>query len=259
MPNALYQSFPTEEEARRIFSSERAKGNTRIVDSNHQHAHSTPHNSFHGNENQSSRSSNIYHSHTESSIIINPRNAPHPPRIYVKAHSSKTSTSLHSINPSPSPLSRSASEPSPSIRRFEIIDALFKKDSPVIGVEARVTSDSGIQSSTPRTEPMSLGSPRFKSPSSPHQRAVVKTPPWLASYPKAVGSPLQPLSPLSGVDLPLNHFRMYEEESSQRNRHTTSKTCSQPLVHNSYGHDVDPRSPLLDKAGAKTPQLSSAQ
>ena len=106
---------------------------------------------------------------------------------------------------------------------------------------------------------MSLGSPRYKSPSTPHQRAVVKTPPWLASYPKAVGSPLQPLSPLSGVDLPLNHFRMYEEESSQGNRHITSKTYSQPLAHNSYGPDVDPRSPLLDKAGAKIPQLPSAQ
>jgi len=266
VPNALHQSFPTEEEARQIFYRETIKGNTRIVDSNDQHAYPSPRNSFHRIENESSRSTNIRRSHTESSIIINPRGSPHPPRTYTKAHSSETS-SAHGIDPSGSrasrvsPISRSASEPSPSIRRFEIIDALFKKGSPVIGVEARATSSAGAQSSTPITDPTSLGSPWLKSPPSPHQHAVVKTPSWLASYPKAVESPIQPLSPLSSVDLPLNHFRIEEsyEESSKGNRHTMSESYSQPLVHNSYGHDVDPRSPLLDKTGAQTPQLSSAR
>ena len=263
VPNALHQSFPTEEEARQIFYRETVKGNTRIVDSNDQHAYSSPRNSFHRVENGSSRSTNIRRSHTESSIIINPRSSPHSPRTYAKAHSSETS-SAHGINPSGSrlsPISRSASEPSPSIRRFEIIDALFKKGSPVIGVEARATSSSGAQSSTPITDHTNLGSPWLKSPPSPHQHAVVKTPSWLASYPKAVESPLQPLSPLSSVDLPLNHFRIEEsyKESSKGNRHTMYETYSQPLVRNSYGHDVDPRSPLLNKASAQTPQPSSAR
>lgn len=258
VPNALHQSFPTEEEARRIFSRETAKGNTKIVDSNDQHGYSSPRNSFHRDGNESSRNTNISRSHTESSIIINPRSSPHPPRTYARVHSSETS-STRGINPSLSPISRSASEPSPSIRRFEIIDALFKQGSPVIGVEARAMSSSNAQSSTSITDPMSLGSPWLKRPSSPHQRAVVKTPSWLASYPKAVESPSQLLSPLSSVDLPLNHFKSggsYKEESFQGNRHSISETYSQPLVRNSYGHDVDPRSPLLD---AKTPRISPAK
>jgi len=270
VPNALHQSFPTEEEARQVFSRERAKGNTKIVDSNHQHAYPSPRNSFHRAENESPRSINIWRSHTESSIIINPRGSPHPPRTYTNAHSSGTSSSSsssHGINPSlalsrVSPVSRSASEPSPSIRRFEIIDDLFKKGSPVIGVEARTTSSSRAQSSTPITDPKSLGSPRLKSPPSPHQRAIVKTPSWLASYPKAVESPLQPLSPLSSVDLPLNHFRIEEsceEESSEGHRRSMSEIYTRPLVRNPYGHDVDPRSPLLAKAGAQTPRLPSAR
>ncbi|KIM40109.1 hypothetical protein M413DRAFT_170736 [Hebeloma cylindrosporum] len=263
VPNALHQSFPTEAEARRIFSKERAKGNTKIVDSNEQLAYSTPrNNSFHENENESSKNINIGHSHTESSIIITPgSSSPRPPRTYAKAHSSENFTSYtHGINPSPSPISRSASEPSPSIRRFEIIDSLFNKGSPVIGVEARATSSSGAQSSTPITDPTSLGSPWLKGPSSPRQRAVVKTPSWLASYPKALESPSQPLSPLSSVDLPLNHFRVkesYEEESCQGNTNITSETYLRPLVRNSYGHDVDPRSPLPDNAGAQALRLSS--
>jgi hypothetical protein len=264
VPNALHQSFPTEEEARQIFYREMVKGNTRIVDSNDQHAYPSPRNSFHRVENGSSRSTNSRRSHTESSIIINPRGSPHPPRTYSKTHSSETSSSAHGINRSlspVSPISRSASEPSPSIRRFEIIDALFKKGSPVIGVEARATSSSGAQSSTPITNPTSLGSPWLKSPPSRHQHAVVKTPSWLASYPKAVESPLQPLSPLSSVDLPLNHFRIEESygESSKGNRYPMPETYSQPLVRNPYGHDVDPRSPLLNKASPQTAQLSSAR
>jgi len=235
------------------------------VDSNHQRAYSTPPNSPHRNE-SFSRSTNIYRSHTESSIIINPQSSPRPPQTYVQTHSTNNPTpSTQGVLPSPShplsPMPSSTFERSPSIRRFEIIDALFNKGSPNIGVEAQASSSSA-QLSTPMRHTTSLGSPRLNSPPSPHPRAVVKTPSWLASYPKAVESPLQPLSPLSSVDLPLHHFMFeesYEVKSSPRKRHITSASYSQSSVRNSCGHDVDPRSPLLDNTGGKIPELSSVK
>ncbi|KAF8161115.1 hypothetical protein B0H34DRAFT_673144 [Crassisporium funariophilum] len=215
--DALHQSFSTEEEAKRVFAQEMSKGTTKIV------------------VEEGKASSNIRSSHRRNSSSSDSTGAASTPyaRIFKnerqpavpQTHLSSWPTSgrrsprepsrpeLVSAN-APPPISRTSSEPSPSSqRRLEIINDVFKKRTPIVGVDTRASSLEHGQVSTSTTEDTGLSSRRANTPSQ-YPRAIVKTPSWLASYPSSSsgsssssreGSP-QILSPLNSVGLPLNSF-----------------------------------------------------
>ncbi|KAF8973248.1 hypothetical protein BDZ97DRAFT_2070335 [Flammula alnicola] len=264
VPDALHQSFPTEEEATLIFAQEKARGNTRIVTGAQEKP--SPRKAYVSSPAYFDSGSASPGS-TESSIIIKSPHLMKSKNVYSSGRSARPPQNfVQSAPQSPSAISRSASEPSSSMRRFEIINALFHKESAAVGVKARASLNQHAQASTPTSDPTSLRSPRRKEASrSPH--AIVKTPSWLTSYPKASPPSSQPLSPLNNADLSLNSFKdsLCEKTPLAADMASVLETPSMsessiylspsvhPPNHITYEHNVDPRSPIINQP--KMPEL----
>lgn len=233
-----------------MFAEEQAKGNTRIVREN-ETKQSSPRKAY----NRPTRSnpgsaSALPRSPTESSIIVYPKyQYEEPSRIF--------ETPVRPVySQAPSVISRSASEPSSKMRRFEIIDSFFSKESP--------SSNRLTQVSTPTST--SLRSVRIQDNS---PEIIVKTPPWVSSYPKASQEP-QILSPLDNPSLSLRSFkegschatpvqsiRRLHKAGELRSPTTTSESSIyvsrtiQPTTAPVYKEDVDPRSPIINASQAE--------
>jgi len=298
VPNALHQSFTTREEATRVFAEEHAKGNTKIVDPD-----ALP------SVRQRARSASSASPVPSYSITSTPRaHFSSDPGTRSDSHTSNFSR-RHIVIPSQTPssvcsgsLARSSSEPSPeSLRRLQAIQAALHENSNTGGIQSRTTpqvpksttwvststreSSQGLQSVS-TASPRMLGGwtssePNFPPSSWTPSRAIVKTPSWLAPYPRAQSSAPKPdeaLSPLSSVDLKLNSFSVNCSQSPVKvSKHSTPKQ-SQPgssLAANrtpsSVGYstiylgspvasphrvsrDIDPRSPILNQS--QVPELA---
>lgn len=162
-----------------------------------------------------------------------------------------------------SPVARSPSQLQSSQRRFEIIDALFKKEPDSPGVEAWASRSPAA--SSPTKSMASFGSPRTGVTQSPE--VIVKTPSWLNSYPKAREAKPKPLSPLSRDDLPLNSFSALpltpsaEPSSPVRSPRSSSGSSAgdtsmyiSPRSPPEKVTLVDPRSPIRSKS--QVPELA---
>lgn len=171
VPEAVHQSFSSEEEARCVFALAFSKGHTRIVgDRNQPQTPKTPMFS-------SGSTNNSYSNGSFSTTSSTP--------------SAKTlSTCLFPCQHRPQ--ANSAHESPDSRKSFKPDNNKKKPTEPV---------PEDTQVSTPHSDPTGLP-PNLKRVSR-RPRAIVKTPSWLASYPK---SP-HPLSPLDGEYLSLNNFR----------------------------------------------------
>jgi hypothetical protein len=312
VPNALHQSFTTREEATRVFAEEHAKGNTRIVDPD-----ALP------SVRQRARSTSSASPVTSYSITSTPRTQfSSDPGTRSDSHTSNFSR-RHIVIPSQTPssvcsdpLARSSSEPSPeSLRRLQAMQAALHEDSNTVGIQSRPTtpqvpkftsswgaSSTRVSTSTRESsqglQSVSTASPRLyggwkssESNSPPSSwtpsRAVVKTPSWLAPYPRAQSSASKPdeaLSPLSSVDLKLNSFSAKDHHCSQSpvkfskltpkqsqpgsslaaNRtpnqepssvgYSTIYLGSPVASQHRVSHDIDPRSPILNQS--QVPELA---
>ncbi|KAF8200790.1 hypothetical protein BJ912DRAFT_582106 [Pholiota molesta] len=202
---ASHQSFTSEAEARRMFAEEQAKGNTRIIRED-ETKQSSPRKAYnkptHSNPGSTSA---LPRSPTESSIVVYPEYQYGEP-------------------------SRRFETP---MRRFEIIDSFFNKESP--------SSNRHTQVSTPTSTSMRSVRIQDNSP-----EIIVKTPPWVSSYPKALKES-QVLSPLDNPSL--LSLRSFKEGS----RHGTPVQSIQRL-HNA---DVDPRSPIINASQAELMSMNS--
>ncbi|KDR75872.1 hypothetical protein GALMADRAFT_140460 [Galerina marginata CBS 339.88] len=287
IPDALHQSFPTEEQARRVFAQEMLKGNTRVVGANERVSPRQPvvRNSIFPNGGTASPGM--------SSIVLNGHHLPQ--NLNSPNHSGRLTTANSnypsSTAPSPirvnsqRPISRTSSEPSSRSRRYEIIDALFKDEPDGVGVEARA-SINHAQASTPTTNVTGLYSPSTETQLDMSREVIVKTPTWLTSYPQRKARQLesQPLSPLDSIDMPLNAFISdYVSERPAVAKRASMDTVSHPGLspipmcltkstkeefvgessisaspHQNaeivYKHDVDPRSPIMNKT--QVPELA---
>ena len=211
--DAVHQSFPSEEEARRVFALAFSRGHTRIVGDRpsnaNQHRSPQPPPTF----SSGSASSNSYSnesfsamSSTSSTKIISTYLS--PPQHRPQANSAhEFSNSKKSFKPESSsnlrPISYILSEPAHISSHHTTSDRPYnntKKPTEIVPIETRVLKED-TRVSTPEPDPTGL-SPSLKRPSR-RPCAIVKTPSWLPSYPK---SP-QPLSPLDHEYLSLNNFR----------------------------------------------------
>ncbi|KAF8805839.1 hypothetical protein BYT27DRAFT_7191972 [Phlegmacium glaucopus] len=190
--DAVHQSFRSEEEARRVFSLAFSKGDTRIVQvgdrcngaTSATSARSTP---------SGGTSNNSYPNGSFSTVSSIPTKTLSP---------NSTKSFKPGSSPDLRPVSYNLLEPVHNSTHPTTSDRLCnnnKKSTEIVPVETRVFKDTRIL--TPQSDPTGL-SPSLKQPSR-RPRAIVKTPSWLASYPK---SP-QPLSPLDSEYLSLNNFR----------------------------------------------------
>ncbi|PPQ67277.1 hypothetical protein CVT25_005861 [Psilocybe cyanescens] len=264
---AIYQSFPSEEEARRLFAQEMLKGTTKVIrdegpQSDRQPTPRSPpnRNLAYLNNGSSFRPSNS--SPTSSIIRLNTQDATSIANQSESGRTGSQSDATFSHCPSltgqfSSPLSRSASEPSASFVRAQKIEALFKKSLPVVGVRPTPASAKYAQALTPAKYMMEFTSPEIQSPQQP-QGAIVKTPDWLNSYPQACQPHSHPLSPLNSEDIPLNSFSMGPDEASSMSRNAAnSPSVGGSSIYLSpsprqikrvvYQYDMDPRSPVKSK------------
>jgi len=192
--DAVHQSFRSEEEARHVFSLASSKGDTKIVGdrrngaNQHTSARSTPRFS------SGSTTSNSYPNGSFSTIPSTKTLSPNSKTSLFKPGSNSTNLRPVSYNLS-EPAHNSTSHPTTSDRPY--INS--KKPTEIVPVETRVFKED-TRVLTPQSNPTGL-SPSLKQPSR-RPRAIVKTPSWLASYPKP-----QPLSPLDSEYLSLNNFR----------------------------------------------------
>jgi len=269
---ATHKGFATKEEADRAFESARARGGTKIVRDEPNGTRSprpagayptSPIPSFRTEspranfQSQSSRQHSSGHSGSFRSLQAT------PPRPASQTHSPVTQTA--------SPISRSSSEPSSRDRRFQAIQEAFDAETSAVVVEARVPS---VQRTPASTSPAaSYSSPRSSSGSSGSQyRAVVRTPSWLAPYPKADSV----LSPLNDTELKLTFGDADTEVPTRANtpRSLANTTPTPRVLYNSpsegsvgltsfyvsspstsqVNHDIDPRSPILKES--QVPELS---
>jgi len=217
VPEALHQSFSTKEEAYCVFLQEQAKGNTKVVksektDSQKRSTSTTtrtepPHPSTDFNHRPSNVASLKNVSNMQRHFSQNTHGTPR-----AIGNSSKQSSfpSLDTYN-----LSHVSGTPSdPSLASYRRLRAMkmvydsrhdYKRD---IGTEAGTSPTQSVQSSTPcsRTSRNSSSSPSKWSSSSQSSRVVVKTPSWLASYPRNHQSNFDSLSPLNSAEIHLNSF-----------------------------------------------------
>lgn len=299
VPNALHQSFTTREEATRVFAEERAKGNTRIVDPDA--LPSVPQRSRSASSanpvpNVSSSSRTSFSSDPSTHIRTTNSTTSNLGRRYV----SQMPSSMHS-----SPLDRSPSEPSPeTLRRLQAIQAALDEVSNPVGVQVPTTHSQvprisrspwggsvapsrGLQRAATASPTMFGGWISSEHDTLPGSwmppRAVVKTPSWLAPYPKAQPSSItdEALSPLSSEDLKLTSFSINNHHCSQSLMEAPKRlTSKQPSLTANWTpknesssvddstiylgspvarrrhvlHDIDPRSPILSES--QVPELS---
>ena len=264
VPEALYQSFTTEEEARSIFAREQARGRTRIVGGAGDRGHPSPRESHHNgpayfNPNNASAAQQVKNESYESSIYMNPELWPNNSH-GVTSHASpiclrSSRGAMHVQLPKPMSISRTTSEPSPSMHRFQIIDSFFTKPPTGVGVKAGVSSAQNTPALTPTSDlrrlPHSPAGSHSSSRSTP--RAVVETPSWVASYPKAPTQPSQTLSPLVDPGLSLRSFQEPQRESVTFDPCSGKASSEQQTPNDTHKYGVDPRSPIMSQA--QVPQL----
>lgn len=291
--NAVHQSFPSEEEARQAFVLAFSKGQTRIVGDGrivtNQHTVTSVQSTPTGSTTTSSYSySNGSFSTIPSTPSTKTLSTCSSPRQHDRPQAYEYSNSKKSAKPGSSsnlrPVSYTLSEPAHNSSHHPTTSARpynnTKKPTVIVPVETRVFKED-TQVSTPQSDPIRL-SPSLKRPS-PRPRAIVKTPSWLASYPKSH----QPLSPLDSEYLALNNFRTGALNDSDQGtnfkpsplgssvyctrtpRITTispesndvrllSIDFSPPVrrAHVVHEHDKDPRSPMLSQAKAPVTGLN---
>jgi hypothetical protein len=181
VPEAVHQSFPSEEEARTVFALAFSKGHTRIVgDCCNTNQHTSKTQTF----SSGSTGSNSYSNGSFSTTSSTPSVKTLPTYLSPRQHRPQVNSAHESPN------SKTSFKP----------DNNDKKPTEPVPVDIRVFQED-TRVSTPQSDPTGL-SPSLKRPLR-RPRAIVKTPSWLASYPK---SP-QPLSPLDGEYLSFNNFR----------------------------------------------------
>ncbi|KJA19895.1 hypothetical protein HYPSUDRAFT_43768 [Hypholoma sublateritium FD-334 SS-4] len=286
VPEALYQSFSTEEEAQMIFAREQARGRTRIVGGAGERGHPSPRESRHNSPayfspSNASAAQQVKNESFESSIYMNPELWPNNSH-GVTAHASPSLKSsrgaVHAQLPKTLSISRSTSEPSPSMRRFQIIDSFFTKPATGVGVKAGVSSAQSTPALTPTSDVMRLP----HSPTSSHSssrstpRAVVETPSWVASYPTAPAQPSQMLSPLTDPGLSVRSFQepqrvtaSFDTYSGKANSEHRTPTTQEYSIYSSptkffaiaddtHKRGVDPRSPIMSQAQVPELMFSSS-
>jgi hypothetical protein len=229
-----------------MFAEEQAKGNTRIIRED-ETKQSSPRKAYnkptHSNPGSTSA---LPRSPTESSIVV-----------YPEYQYGEPSRRFETPVRPPSAISRSASEPSSKMRRFEIIDSFFNKESP--------SSNRHTQVSTPTSTSMRSVRIQDNSP-----EIIVKTPPWVSSYPKALKES-QVLSPLDNPSLlslrsfkegsrhgtPVQSIQRLHNAGELRSPTTASESSiyvsrtMQPTTAAIYKEDVDPRSPIINASQAE--------
>ncbi|KAF9471593.1 hypothetical protein BDN70DRAFT_556339 [Pholiota conissans] len=250
---ASHQSFSSEAEAYRMFAVEQAKGNTKIVD---QPEDELMENSARRTDSYEPMRVNVSAppgSPAELTIVHQEHQYEEPSRKF------KVPVQVRPVHsPVPSPVSRSASEPSPKTRRMEILNSFFKQEKQEPSSPTRCT-----QISTPKSGSAILSSPQV----------IVKTPSWVPSYPKALPES-QVLSPLDNPKLLLHSFKDSRHASptqSVRSHHKAGEPHSattpessiyvpsplRPATTTEYMHDVDPRSPIVMPSQTETMSMNS--
>ena len=248
VPHAVHQSFSSEEEARSVFALASSKGHTRIVSDHRQHT--SPH------------SSPIFRDRPSSQATVSAQGAPNSK----KSFRPEPGFNLHPVSYSSSEPARKCSLPTASDRPYN--NGKKPAGTEHVPIETGVSKED-TRAPTPQLDP--IKPPPSLRRSSPSPRVIVKTPSWLASYPK---SP-QPLSPLDRDYLSLNNFRTggdqgmnFKSSSSGssicRTRNSKMSTispqskgpvgrssiCFSPPMHSAHiihEQDKDPRSPMLSQ------------
>lgn len=207
IPDALYESFTSFEEANMVFAREQALGRTRIVGGKRgqtvvrkDQIHNSPRAS-HSNTASSSCKNGSF------KASLNPEYQQNNDQGSTKVSSRTVENSGSTQYGKSGSILRSSSEPSASFRRFQIIDSFFNDESTAVRVKVRVSSPLNTPALTPTAGVTS--SPRSTSitEGSSTPRAVVKTPFWLAPYPKAPVQSSNHLSPLNNAGLSLKYFQ----------------------------------------------------
>lgn len=271
VPEAVHQSFPSEEEARYVFALAFSKGHTRIVGVR--------------------RDADQHTSKTQAPFSSGSTNS----KLYGSFSTTSSTPSAKTLPTCLSPLQHTMHRPrtnstheSPNSKKAFKPDNNDKKPTEPVPVATRVLQED-TRVFTSQSDPTGL-SPSPKRPSR-RPRAIVKTPLWLASYPK---SP-QPLSPLDGEYLSLNNnfktgahnnndqginlksspltnsghpssLSMYRASrprtstiSPQSNGSVSDSSIffSPPVrrVHVVHDQDKDPRSPMLSQTKAPVSRL----
>lgn len=266
-----------------IFAREQARGRTRIVGGAGGRGRPSPRESRHNspayyNPSNASATQHVKNESFQSSIYMNPElwpNNSHGVTTHASPCLKNSGGAVHAQLPKTMSISRSTSEPSPSMRRFQIIDSFFTKPPTGVGVKAGVSSAQNTPALTPTSDLMRLP----HSPASSHRssrstpRAVVETPSWVASYPKAPAQPSQTLSPLAdpASGLSLRSFQEPQRETAtfdtcSGNAISEHRTPTTPessiylspknffaIADDTHKSGVDPRSPIMSQA--QVPEL----
>lgn len=260
---ALHQSFSSEEQARRCFAQALAHGETRIVDSDA--SPRTPSRRAVAGRNSASSESLLSSIRLPANDSFSVQSSRHRSisRTGTSESSTHASRQAGPIQSSTLSLSRSSTEPSSRNTRLEAIESYFPKNrvNPV-STAVRAHATWGSTMSSPAVTSATRES-HFQS-----SNVVVKTPTWLTSYPRRPKHPdSQPLSPLNNEDLPVNTFVSDNwSEGTERAPMTPTGHAESPGHLSSvgdssiylqsphpeslgpetaYGHDIDPRSPIL--------------
>ncbi|PPR07424.1 hypothetical protein CVT26_013740, partial [Gymnopilus dilepis] len=258
--DALHQSFSSEAQARRCFAQAQARGETRIVDSDASPRTQTRRAVVGRNSPSSESLLSSIRLPANDSFSVQSSHHRSISRTETSESSTHASRQAGPFQSSTLSLSRSSTEPSSRNTRLEAIESYFPKNrvNPV-STAVRAHATWGSTMSSPAITPATRQS-HFQS-----SNVVVKTPTWLTSYPRRPKHPhSQPLSPLNNEDLPVvseNWSEGIERASMTPTGHAESPGHLSSVGDSSiylqsprpeslgpetaYGHDIDPRSPIL--------------